>query len=124
MRQSSKAKIPFLLIQDMALVDAQEGPVTMAMILEGTKGWIASVMCHRSRKKPSVGPSQQVHPNQPTEEGLLYIKIEKAASSTLASVAARSAIAIAERTHANTTREDGTEVPRICRFRGMGHLVS
>ena len=32
------------------------------------------------------------------------------------SVAARTAIVIAERTHANTTRDDGTEVPRICRF--------
>ena len=55
---------------------------------------------------------------------MLYIKIEKAASSTLASVAARTAIAIAERTQANATREDGTEAPRICRFRGMGHLWS
>ena len=69
-------------------------------------------------------PFNHYSQNQPTDRGMLYIKIEKAASSTLASVAARTVIAIAERTQANATREDGTEAPRICRFRGMGHLWS
>jgi len=40
-------------------------------------------------------------------------KVEKAASTTLAIVAARTAIAYAERTKTNTTREDGAQVPRI-----------
>ena len=59
-----------------------------------------------------------------TEDGLLYIKIEKSASTTLASIAIRTAIAIAEKTQANNTREDGTLAPRVCKFRGTSHLWS
>ena len=62
--------------------------------------------------------------NQPTDKGLLYIKIERAASSTLASVAARIAHAVAIRSNANVTRTEGGKVQKICRFRGLAHLWS
>jgi hypothetical protein len=72
-------------------------------------------------------PFGDLDQNFPTDSGLWYIKIEKAASTTLSSVAVRTAIALAERTTNanNTTREDGTTTPahhKICKFRGIAHL--
>ena len=60
---------------------------------------------------------------QPTNEGLLYVKLEKAASTTLASVALRSAEAIAYKRHVNTTIGPW-EVPKMCKFRGVSHMWS
>lgn len=77
-----------------------------------------------TQRESTWDPMNAYIQNQPTDKGLLYIKIEKAASSTLASVAARTAQAIATRSNANVTREDGTKVPKICRFRGLNHLWS
>lgn len=66
--------------------------------------------------------------NQPSDSGLLFIKIEKAASTSLAGVSARIARAIAHKVDANVTRltpEDGlgTTVPKICKSRSL-HLWS
>ncbi len=70
---------------------------------------------------------------QPTSRGLLYVKIEKAASSTLASVAARTAHAIAVRRNMTHSKYDiDTDsnttvvktVPQVCRYRGLTHLWS
>jgi len=62
---------------------------------------------------------------QPSKVGLLYIKNEKAASSTLASVAVRIAHAIAQRTNATETNKDGNVIDlKLCSYRGISHLWS
>ena len=77
-----------------------------------------------THRESTWNPMNSYIQNQPTDKGLLYVKIEKAASSTLASVAARTAHAVAIRSNANVTRTDGSKVPNICRFRGLTHLWS
>mmetsp|Transcript_19604 Transcript_19604/g.22706 ORF Transcript_19604/g.22706 Transcript_19604/m.22706 type:complete len:365 (-) Transcript_19604:779-1873(-) len=73
---------------------------------------------------PDFNPLGHVISNQPSNEGLLFVKIEKAASTTISSVAARIAHALAHRVDANVTRpEDGLKVSKICKTR-LSHLWS
>ena len=77
------------------------------------------------KRDPTWDPFNQYIQNQPSDEGILYVKIEKAASTSLASTNGRIAIALAHRLNKNNTRPDtGDLVPKICRSRGMGHLWS
>mmetsp|Transcript_29065 Transcript_29065/g.44358 ORF Transcript_29065/g.44358 Transcript_29065/m.44358 type:complete len:494 (+) Transcript_29065:41-1522(+) len=87
--------------------------------------------CIIDRTRPADwDPMNAYIQKQPSDTGLLYIKIEKAASSTLASVAGRIAHAMAHRTNAYVTKvdddgnenKDGIEVRKVCRFRGLSHL--
>jgi len=59
---------------------------------------------------------------QPSDDGLLFVKIEKAASSTVGSVATRISHALAHRVDANVTRPDGLKVKKFANhdFRTCG----
>jgi len=73
-------------------------------------------------KDPSWYPLNDVETRQPSNDGLLFVKIEKAASTTLGSVAARIAHSLAHRVDLNVTRpRDGLQVQKVCKSR-ISHM--
>mmetsp|Transcript_5808 Transcript_5808/g.6499 ORF Transcript_5808/g.6499 Transcript_5808/m.6499 type:complete len:441 (+) Transcript_5808:36-1358(+) len=69
-------------------------------------------------RDPGWQPLNGYITNQPSDDGLLFIKIEKAASTTIANIATRIAHALAHRVDANVTRpNDGLKVQKICKSR-------
>lgn len=75
-----------------------------------------------SFRGPKWDPMNGYIQRQPSKEGILFIKIEKAASSTLAGVAARISRSLIHLTNTSTVSLNGTVLARpVCRVR-LSHL--